>query len=383
MFFSPPTLHPPLITTDQDSDLVRGRIANLAAGRPKRAAGRIAAGASFSIALTTVSKTGNFDSWIDVLFPTPGGNPVTASLMVDSGNSTMIMPNGEDLEGVPGYTILGTATEPWGCPANVVQGPLQIVATDGGTYQIDSCVFYACTANNARGKRTANFGMGCINPWSASRWNTPLRGVTLQSPLSYGTYYPYVEVVFEPATTLLSNTADVLVSGGSMLTLYTDAPSGYTLLATIPDLEWMSVVPASLAIGGTPTGWPGNASPIAMIDTGGGPVFLSDPNGYVYPKTWPDTVACPGWASTSLNCNCISDALQISLNAASGGGSYSYTIDTSILPPSVQNLTAVMCEVNTFMRNHQGMNVGGITALFNRILIDYAGAQVGLAPQAS
>ena len=26
------------------------------------------------------------------------------------------------------------------------------------------------------------------------------------------------------------------------------------------------------------------------------------------------------------------------------------------------------------------MNVGGITALFNHILIDYAGTQVGLAP---
>jgi hypothetical protein len=41
---------------------------------------------------------------------------VTATLLVDSGNSTMIVPNGEDLVGAPGYTILGTAQEPWGCP---------------------------------------------------------------------------------------------------------------------------------------------------------------------------------------------------------------------------------------------------------------------------
>jgi hypothetical protein len=31
-------------------------------------------------------------------------------------------------------------------------------------------------------------------------------------------------------------------------------------------------------------------------------------------------------------------------------------------------------------RGQQGMNVGGITALFNRILIDYTGTRVGLKP---
>jgi hypothetical protein len=204
MFFSPPTLHPPLITTDQDRDFVRSKIAALTAGRPKRAAGRIAAGTSFSIPLTTVSKLGNFDSLIDVQFSYQGGKRLRATLLADSGNSSMIIPNGEDLVGVPGYTILGTAREPWGCPANVVQGPLQIVATDGGIYRMDSCVFYACTANNSKNQRTANFGMAKINPWSASSWNTPLPkkpNVILQSPLSYGTA-PYAEVIFEPATTM-------------------------------------------------------------------------------------------------------------------------------------------------------------------------------------
>jgi hypothetical protein len=384
MFFSPPTLHPPLITTDQDRDFVRSKIAALTAGRPKRAAGRIAAGTSFSIPLTTVSKLGNFDSLIDVQFSYQGGNPITATLLADSGNSNMIIPNGEDLVGVPGYTILGTAREPWGCPANVVQGPLQIVATDGGIYRMDSCVFYACTANNSKNQRTANFGMAKINPWSASSWNTPLPkkpNVILQSPLSYGTA-PYAEVIFEPATTMLSSTADVLVSRGSSLVMHATAPSGYTLLSTIPDLAWMSVVPTSFAIGGTTTGWPGSVSPlIAMVDTGGGPVLLSDPNGYVWPKTWPLEVdKCPGWTSSSVHCNCISDRLQISLAAASGGGTYAYTINPIARPPTEWGLTAVMCEVNHFLEGQQGMNVGGISFLFNRLLIDYAGAQVGLAP---
>ena len=53
-------------------------------------------------------------------------------------------------------------------------GPaLQIIATDGGAYQIDSCVIYACTANNSKGKRTANLSMGKITPWCVSSWNTP------------------------------------------------------------------------------------------------------------------------------------------------------------------------------------------------------------------
>ncbi|MGH8428769.1 MAG: hypothetical protein ACREUF_00040, partial [Solimonas sp.] len=376
MFFSSPTLHPPLITTDQHRDLVRGKITALAApaAAAQPVAAPIAAGAPISIALTTVSMSGNFDAWINVQFPKQGGSPITASLLVDSGNATMIIPNGEDLVGVPGYTILGTAKEPWGCPANVVRGPLQIVSTSGSVYTISNCVFYACTADNKDGERTANFGLGRVTPWSANGWNTPLPGVTMQSPLSYNTAYPYAEVVYAPTATILSRTADVLVSRGSTITLYAAAPSGYTLLNIIPNLEWMSVVPAALAIGGTTTGWPGNvSSPIAMIDTGGGPVFLSDPNGYVYPKTWPDTVTCPSWASSSQSCNCISDALKIGLKAASGGASYGYTIDTSSLPPPVQGLTAVMCKVNAFMMDQQGMNVGGITALFNRILINYGG----------
>ena len=94
-------------------------------------------------------------------------------------------------------------------------------------------------------------------------------------------------------------------------------PSCYTMLSTIQDLAWMSVVPTSLAIGNTTTGWPGNVSPlIAMLDTGGGPVMLSDPNGYVWPKTWPNKVTCPSSTKSSVNCKCIAAPLQISLAAA-------------------------------------------------------------------
>jgi hypothetical protein len=371
-----------VITTDQELDLVRAKVASLAAARPEVAAPPIAAGAPVTIRLSTVSTKGNFDALIQVQFPRPGG-PLRQTLMVDSGNATMIIGNGEDLVGVAGYTVLGKATEPWGCPANVVKGPVQIVAADGSIYQIKDCVFYACTGPNKSGMRTWNFGTGRVSPWSANGWNTPRGlGVTMQSPLSYNISYPYAEFDYAPAATMLSNTEEVLVNDESMLVLRSTAPPGFTMLDIIKNLEWMSVVPASLAIGGTKTGWPGNvASPIAMIDTGGGPVFLSDPNGYVYDKKWPDPVTCPAWTSKSDSCNCISERLQVGLKASGGTASYGYTIDTSALPPSVRGLTAVMCKMNTFMMDQQGMNVGGITALFNRILIDYAGTCVGLAPK--
>jgi hypothetical protein len=382
MHFSPPTLHPTLIKDDVQRSLVRQQMQARAALRAPAATLQAAADEMVTIPLTTVSEQKSFDAWIDVRFPTPGG-AVTASLLVDSGSSMMIVPHGEDLVGIPGYTILGTATEPWGCPANVVQGPLQIATQDGSLFEIQGCVFYACTGNNSSGGRTANFGSGRIIPWSANGWNTPPGlGVTMQSPLSYATSHPYAELIYAPAETMFSLSGAALVNDESQLILHPTPPSGYTLLDIIPNLEWMSVIPQSLTIGGQLTGWPGDVqSPIAMIDTGGGPVFLSDPNDYVYGATWPDTVLCPSWASGSQSCNCVSNSLTIGLVGSGGSSSYSYTVDTSAMPPSVQGLTAVMCQVNQYMRGQQGMNVGGITALFNQILICYQGTQVGLAPR--
>ena len=386
MHFSPPTLHPTLLTDKQHQIHVHGRMSALLALRPRLGVQRPADDAPVSIPLTTISQAGNFEARIEVQFPTANG-PVLASLLVDSGNSTMIIPYGENLAGAPGYTVLGAAIEPWGCRANVMKGPVQIITSDGSIYQIDNCVFYACIANNGQGERTANFGTGRVSPWSANGSNTgDGPGVTIQSPLSYNTAYPYAEFVYAPAETMFSSAAMPHVTDGSLLILHATRPSGFTMLEIIPNLGWMSVVPAALAIGSRATAWPGSiASPIAMVDTGGGPVFLSDPNGVVWRETWPDPVRCPSWTDDSSpeskNCNCVSDRLTLSLKGSDGTTSYTYTIDTSAMPASVQGLTAVMCELNGYMMGQEGMNIGGITALFNRILIDYAGTQVGFAPK--
>jgi hypothetical protein len=204
----------------------------------------------------------------------------------------------------------------------------------------------------------------------------------MQSPLSYDPAYRYAEFVFAPAATMLGDADKVVVNDASLMILHAAAPSGFTMMDIVKSTQFMSVVPASFMIGGTTTGWPGSvASPIAIIDTGGGPVLLTDPDGYVYGKTWPDTVACPVWTKGSIACNCISDRVEIGLKSATGTTSYVYTVDTSAMAPTVRGLTAVMCQTNEFLRGQQGMNVGGITALFNRILIDYVGNQVGFAPK--
>ncbi|MFX9246852.1 hypothetical protein ABTN73_20460, partial [Acinetobacter baumannii] len=76
----------------------------------------------------------------------------------------------------------------------------------------------------------------------------------------------------------------------------------------------------------------------------------------------------PAWAAAPGSMQCQSTFDQITLEVGDDNGSYSYTIDTSHLPASVQGLTLVMCEKCFFMMDQDGMNVGGITALFNDIV---------------
>ncbi len=375
MTFSSPALHPAVIQSEEQKSEARLKFDAIAEQQQaaRKASTAVAkAGSPFSVSLTTVSYYGNFDAYITVHF----GQSASARLLVDSGNSMLIIPHWEAIQGLSGYTILGTAKEPWGCPANVVLGPVELLDTTGATHTIPDCIFYACTANNKSGERTANFGAGHISPWSASGWNTPVPGFTMQAPLSYLTDYPYAELMYAPAPEIFHESGELNISESSLLVLHPEAPEGYTMLDTIQELEWMSVIPQSLSIGGEKTAWPGFAfSPIAMVDTGGGPAFLSDPNGYVYNSKWPDPVSCPSWTSRSTNCNCISDKIGIGLG--DGTSSYSYVIDPADLPAPAQGLTAVMCQENSFMMGHAGMNIGGISALFNSILIDYSKPKVG------
>jgi hypothetical protein len=204
----------------------------------------------------------------------------------------------------------------------------------------------------------------------------------MQAPLSYNGLFPFAEFIYAAASDVLFSAMVPTVAHNSELILSQSIPSEYSLFEVVPSLEWMAIIPKSLRVGKTATPWPGNSQgPIAVVDTGGGPVFLSDPNDYVYSTTWPHPATCPAWASTSDQPNCVSDDLTIELAGSDQASTYKYTIRTGDLPSSVQGLTGVLCKVCTYMMGQQGMNIGGISVLFNNLLIDYKHSQVGFRPK--
>jgi hypothetical protein len=386
MEFSKASLHPPVFVSPEHQAAVKAALAKIASLRqPARPTPKgMAPPPFYEIPITTISLNMNFDAYINISYQdAPAGQSV--SLLLDSGNSMLIVPRWEDIAALPNsaanYQVLGAAKEPWGCPVNVVRGPILLQSSSGDVLTLENCVFYACTGNDPNGNRTANFGAGCITPWSSNGWNTPAGlGVTLQAPLSYNSAYPYVKFNYAAADQIHSAAAAPNIVTISSLNVSQNPPAGYQMFQIIPNTEWMSLVPRSLKIGGTLTQWPGTVnSPIAMIDTGGGPVFLSDPNGYLYQSQWPDPVPNPFWASSSQNCISTSDDITIELGDQNG--SFTYAVDTSSFPSSVQGLTLVMCQSNAYMMSRQGMNIGGISALEVGILVDFANFQVGLKPK--
>src|SRR5207248_2068311 len=94
---------------------------------------------SISIQLTTVSLNTNFDAYINVSFK-GAQTDQAVPLLLDSGNSVLIVPKWEDIEALPNsgsdYRILGTGQEPWGCPAKIVRGPIDIATTTGDILRI-------------------------------------------------------------------------------------------------------------------------------------------------------------------------------------------------------------------------------------------------------
>jgi hypothetical protein len=384
MQFSPPTLHPPVIRTPEQFATARAQMAARSRPRAIAAAAAPAAADTITIPLTTVSLNSNFDAYIDLWFEGSESDKPT-QLLVDSGNSILIVPRWEDIAALPNartnYTVLGTAQEPWGCPANVVSGPIRLVSVTGVPHVIDKCEFLACTGDGPEGSRTANFGAGCLSPWSANGWASPQGlGVTLQAPLSYRADYPFAVFDYAAAATVQARAGITKVSTESSLILSRAQPAGFAMYDILPQLEWMSLSPLALVIDGNKTSWPGSVeAPIAVIDTGGGPVFLSDPNGYVYETAWSNPVDNPAWTSSSESCESVGG--KISLTIGTTAQPFTYSIDPVYFPPLSQGLTLVMCKKNYYMMDEQGMNIGGVSALVNRILIDYGTARVGFQPK--
>ena len=259
MYSSRPSLHAPVLQTQAQKDLVRDKLFALAEQRRQRAvpaAPLAAAGVPLKIPLDHVSLQGNFDASVTINFA--GGDDKSAlSLMVDSGNSSLIIPDYDALAALPdfdkNYTIVkGNTQEPWRCPANVVCGPITFSIDPNTTYTIPKCVFYACTRPNEDGERTTNFGIGRVKPWSVGNDDA------VQSPLSYSPDYGFVEFDYAPASQVVAAGDVPHVDDGSYLTFYRAKPDVYeTMFAIVESSPWMALRPKALSIGGTLTKWPG------------------------------------------------------------------------------------------------------------------------------
>ena len=129
MSLSAPRLHAPVLPQKEQLDLVMPRLRIVIAVARQRMALAAAAApitTSVSIPLTTVSLRTNFDAMIHITYPWRQGPAV--ELMVDSGNASLIVPSFDDIARFPNasraYKVLArNVVEPWGCPANVLQGP--------------------------------------------------------------------------------------------------------------------------------------------------------------------------------------------------------------------------------------------------------------------
>jgi hypothetical protein len=374
-------LHAAVLQTPFHHDVVAEKIGSQVEASTRAFPRRAAIGPSIQIPLSTISRACNFDAYISLRF----GNPqrsIMVSLVADSGNDTLVLPSFDDIKALPNfpadYTVLSESIhEPFRCPAKLLHGPI-VIPTPQGDFRIEGCDFFACTGQIGPQGPTANFGTGWISRWTTFTDDSQKK-FTVRPPLRTGANpYRYLEFDYAAAATVLSCGDAPMVAPGSKLTLTNTAPAEYQMfeIAKGPNDWWMSIQVRSLTIGGTKVDWPGPPYPMAMVDTGGGPVLLSDPDGYFYKTTWPDSVDLPTWIDTSSSlCQAVKDPLVMEIG--DGNSWLSYPIDTSKLPETVQDLTLVLCKDCSYLQGNAGVNIGGISALSNLILIDNHLGQVG------
>jgi hypothetical protein len=265
--------------------------------------------------MTTVSLSGNFDAYINVSFRGANEEPSDA-LLVDSGNDCLVLPSFTPIGQLPGfadnYKVLKVDTqEPFGCPACLLRGPIRLLTEKDSFFDIEDCVFYACTGPNPKdGTYTANFGVGCLQPRELGT-NDEI------SPLSAIPEYPFAEFDYAPSRQVNEQGAGPIIVSNSFLNLYKTLPDRYQnrMFEILKGLGWMSLRPKSLAIAGEKTDWPGHRAEksIAMIDTGGGPVFLSDPDQSLWTKEFSTSTGLPAWVAGSYCCQAINADLAITL----------------------------------------------------------------------
>ena len=206
--------------------------------------------------------------------------------------------------------------------------------------------------------------------------------------MTYSTGYNFVEIDLANAPVGIQEATST--SEASRMRLHRDQPSGYVMLQIVShngvyksnNLPWMALTPVSLSIGGVATSWPTAAdSPIAMIDTGGTQPYLSDPNGSTTAAMSSSVVgSVPDWVrdagAPSTSCNATSSVVGIELG--DGTNSYKYVLDLAALPVGERATSLVVCSNCGYMFGQSGMNIGGLSMLFNSLLIDISSKKIGL-----
>src|ERR1700761_2277455 len=100
---SGPTLHPPVLTDRSDIQSVAETLATMVRERHLQRLAPINAKSAkqASVPIDSVSKNGSFDAYIHV--GVAGTSDLNIKLLLDSGNSTLILPHFEAIKGLPGY----------------------------------------------------------------------------------------------------------------------------------------------------------------------------------------------------------------------------------------------------------------------------------------
>jgi hypothetical protein len=378
-------LHPPVLKTPRHRALVADAMAATLEASSRASAGKIASGPSIQIPLSTVSRASNFDAEIGLRFGS-GDGAVIGSLIVDTGSDALIVPSFDAISASPNFAsdykiLLDNIKEPFDTPAKLLSGPI-VIPTPDGDFTIEDCSFFACTGPDAR-QNTAIFGAGWISRWRIVTDDQGTATFTVRPPLRIGTS-PYRYVEFDYAPEALENGGEPRLAAGSTMTLRKAPPPDFQAyqmfeITRDDDVWWMSLKVKSVTIGDKRTEWPKDKPyPIAMVDTGGGPVLLGDPDGYFYKTHWPEQVEPPDWAKKGppTFCQAVKGPLTIEIGDEKSPW-FSYRIDTTQLPKPVQGLTLVLCKECKYLFGRPGINIGGISALFNHILIDNESGQVG------
>ena len=147
--FSPPALHSHVLharDAHKVKEEVGRKLEEISAGRREAAkrAPTESAPDSVAIPLTTVSRWGNFDAYISIQFRSSSG--LSDSLLVDSGNSVLIVPHGENLVGLDlPYLTTPSWVREWSHGVVPAISSIDISTTDGGICTASSMHVLATT----------------------------------------------------------------------------------------------------------------------------------------------------------------------------------------------------------------------------------------------